>query len=68
MSYSAPFPGREWTRAVELIGSEAVDTDALISNVYPLGDAARPFTDVRESGGRLLKVLYRIGDDTEEPR
>lgn len=68
MSYSAPFPGREWTRAVELVGSGAVDTDALISNVYPLGDAARPFTDVRESGGRLLKVLYRIGDDTQEPR
>ena len=68
MSYSAPFPGWEWTRAIELIESGAIDAAAVISDIYSLDDAARPFTDVRESGGRLLKVLYRIGANTEGRR
>jgi L-iditol 2-dehydrogenase/galactitol-1-phosphate 5-dehydrogenase len=63
MSYSAPFPGWEWTRAIELIESGGVDAAAVIGAVYHLDDAARPFTDLRESGGRLLKVLYHVGTD-----
>jgi L-iditol 2-dehydrogenase/galactitol-1-phosphate 5-dehydrogenase len=63
MSYSAPFPGPEWTAAVELIECGAVDVAALISQVYTLDQAERPFLDVQEQAGRLLKVLYRIGAD-----
>lgn len=63
MSYSAPFPGTEWTEALRLIESGAVRIDPLVSAMYSLGDGAKPFFDVRASKGSLLKVLYRIGGD-----
>ncbi len=63
MSYSAPFPGHEWTEALELIASGAVQVEPLVSREYSLADGALPFTDVRDAKGSLLKVLYRIGGD-----
>lgn len=63
MSYSAPFPGYEWTAAVGMIASGAVTVAPLISKVYDLEDGAQPFEDVRAAKGRLLKVLYRSGGD-----
>lgn len=63
MSYSAPFPGYEWSTAVEMIASGAVQTAPLISRVYGLDDGAAPFEDVRDSKGRFLKVLYRPNED-----
>lgn len=63
MSYSAPFPGTEWTEALRLIESGAVRIDPLVSGTYSLNDGAQPFLDVRASEGSLLKVLYRIGGD-----
>jgi L-iditol 2-dehydrogenase len=62
MSYSAPFPGYEWSTAVELIASGAINVDQLVSKVYRLEDGAQPFHDVRDSGGGLLKVLYNVGE------
>lgn len=63
MSYSAPFPGYEWTAAVDMIATGKVDVEPLISHVYSLRDAARPFEDVKSARGKLLKVLYKPGVD-----
>lgn len=60
MSYSSPFPGTEWSEAVELMADGAVDVSELVSDEYTLSDAGRVFDDVRQSGGRMLKVLYRV--------
>lgn len=65
MSYSAPFPGAEWDSAVELLASASVPVAELVSREYDLSDASLPFEDIRRSGGRLLKILYRIaGEET----
>lgn len=63
MSYSAPFPGYEWTAAVQMVAEGAVQVKPLISKVYALEDAAQPFEDVRKAQGTLLKVLYAPGGD-----
>lgn len=65
MSYSAPFPGREWSTALDLIASGAVDVASLVSREYSLADTAAPFHDVRAARGDLLKVLYRVNGDED---
>jgi L-iditol 2-dehydrogenase/galactitol-1-phosphate 5-dehydrogenase len=61
MSYSAPFPGAEWTTAVRLLAEGAVAVEPLVSRVYSLEDGAQAFEDIRGAGGQLLKVLYAPG-------
>lgn len=63
MSYSAPFPGHEWTHAVDLLSSGAVDADTMISREFPLSSGADAFHAVRNASGSLLKVLYSIGGE-----
>ncbi|WP_052374585.1 galactitol-1-phosphate 5-dehydrogenase [Actinomyces israelii] len=63
MSYSAPFPGHEWTQAVELLASGAIDADAVVSREFPLDSGAAAFDAVRGGRGALLKVLYAVGGE-----
>lgn len=63
MSYSAPFPGHEWTQAAELLSSGAIDADKLISKEFGLETGAAAFNAVREGKGALLKVLYAVGGE-----
>lgn len=60
MSYSAPFPGYEWTAAIGLIASGAVDAASMITGEYELADGARAFDDIRDPDGLRLKLLYRL--------
>ncbi|MFO7321913.1 MAG: galactitol-1-phosphate 5-dehydrogenase [Chloroflexota bacterium] len=46
MSYSAPFPGHEWTESVEKIQSGELNMQAMISHRCPLSDAPRVFADI----------------------
>ena len=67
MSYSAPFPGSEWSDAVSMIADGSLNVSSLVSEEYELSDAGRVFDDVKQSGGSMLKVLYRIrGEDQGE--
>lgn len=66
MSYSAPFPGDEWTTAVDLVANGSIDLGPLVSRVYRLDDVAQPFHDIRSAQGGLLKVLYAVGEATNE--
>ncbi|MDR1077443.1 MAG: galactitol-1-phosphate 5-dehydrogenase [Propionibacteriaceae bacterium] len=62
MSYSDPFPGREWTAAVDLM-AQTPALSALVSQVYSLEDGPRPFLDIQRAGGGRLKALYRIAPE-----
>ncbi len=46
MSYSAPFPGHEWTDSVEVIRSGALDIPTMISHRYPLSAAPDIFSRI----------------------
>lgn len=63
MSYSSPFPGGEWAEAVDMIASGSFDAGKLVADTYVLDDVAKPFTDLQNAQGSLLKQLYRIDGD-----
>lgn len=46
MSYSAPFPGHEWTETVDAIQSGKLDIDTMISHHYPLSTVADVFGQI----------------------
>ena len=46
MSYSAPFPGHEWTDTVAAIQDGSLDMDAMISHHYPLTAAPDVFAQI----------------------
>lgn len=62
MSYSSPFPGKEWHVALSLLESNAFNPDLLISKKYHLNEGAAAFYDLKESQGRMLKVLYSVDE------
>ena len=46
MSYSAPFPGHEWTETVAALLNGGLDMDALISHRFPLSKAPEVFKKI----------------------
>lgn len=63
MSYSAPFPGHEWTDAVRILGSGLVDPDVLVTHEVALEDAVRGFEAMRSRDEHRLKVMFRVGGE-----
>ncbi|WP_315068603.1 galactitol-1-phosphate 5-dehydrogenase [uncultured Clostridium sp.] len=60
MSYSAPYPGYEWTTAVEYIKEKKIDLKSMITNVYKLEDGVIPFEIMRDKNACATKVLFEI--------
>jgi L-iditol 2-dehydrogenase len=46
MSYSAPFPGHEWTETVSAVLNGSLDMDTIISHRYPLSKAPDIFEKI----------------------
>jgi L-iditol 2-dehydrogenase len=46
MSYSAPFPGHEWTDTVQAIRDGSMDIDTMISHHFPLSAAPEVFGQI----------------------
>lgn len=46
MSYSAPFPGQEWTETVEALRDGRLDMEAMISHRFPLAEAPAVFSRI----------------------
>jgi L-iditol 2-dehydrogenase len=46
MSYSAPFPGHEWTDIIEAIRSNAMDIQTMIWHHFPLSAAPTVFGQI----------------------
>lgn len=63
MSYSAPFPGFEWTAALRYLATKEIETESLITGVYHLEDKGIPFEKMREEHSREIKVLIEVGGE-----
>jgi L-iditol 2-dehydrogenase len=46
MSYSAPFPGHEWTDTIQAIQSGELNMEAVISHRLPIADAPSVFSEI----------------------
>jgi L-iditol 2-dehydrogenase len=46
MSYSAPFPGHEWTDTINALLDGSLDMDTMISHRYPLSKAPEIFEKI----------------------
>jgi L-iditol 2-dehydrogenase len=46
MSYSAPFPGHEWTETIDALLNGSMDIDSIISHRYPLSKAPDVFEKI----------------------
>ncbi len=46
MSYSAPFPGHEWTDTLDAMRSGELDIDTMISHHYPLSSVTEVFEQI----------------------
>lgn len=48
MSYSAPFPGKEWELAGYYFGNGSIKIDKLIDRIIPMSEAVDVFKDIEE--------------------
>lgn len=59
MSYSAPFPGREWTLGAELLGNGSIEVEPLIDRLIPIEEIPKAFEDLKKGSvnGKVLMTL-----------
>ncbi|CEI82066.1 Galactitol-1-phosphate 5-dehydrogenase [Oceanobacillus oncorhynchi] len=60
MSYSAPFPGFEWTAALQYMKDGKIDVKALIHEVNPLEVKEEPFQKMIDPDNHSIKFLYDV--------
>lgn len=60
MSYSAPFPGAEWTAAAEYLASGKVKVDQLVTHRFRLEDGYKAFEAMLDRNENSLKVMYLL--------
>ena len=60
MNYSAPWPGREWEIAVQLLKQGYIKADKIISHVFKADEAQKAY-DIVYSGKPYLKILFDMG-------
>jgi threonine dehydrogenase-like Zn-dependent dehydrogenase len=63
MNYSAPFPGWEWTTAVELFKAGKIKTEVLIDRKVPLSKAKQAVDDLQIPGKVKGKILFVCSDN-----
>lgn len=56
-SYSAPFPGKEWTNAIDLIAKNKVDVESLVTHKFGLKDVDKTFEMILGRTEAFGKVL-----------
>ena len=58
-SYSAPFPGEEWTTSIEMINQRRINVKDLISHRYDLCDTQKAFNMMinrEEAYGKVMII------------
>jgi L-iditol 2-dehydrogenase len=60
MSYSAPFPGREWELAGYYFEKGMIRVDKLIDRIIPLKDISQAFDDLTVPGKVKGKILMEV--------
>lgn len=62
MSYSAPFPGREWSGALALMNSKKLALDAIISHRIQLPELPAIFGRIHQGGFDYGKIMVNIDE------
>ena len=57
MSYSAPFPGHEWTDSVQALQSGQLDWAGMISHRFPLSQAPQVFAEMASRSFAYRKII-----------
>jgi L-iditol 2-dehydrogenase len=57
MSYSAPFPGHEWTDSIEMVRTGRLNMAAMISHRFPLSQAPEVFAQMAARAFAYRKIL-----------
>lgn len=57
MSYSAPFPGHEWTDTIQAVKNGELDMEAMISHRFPLSKAGLVFHEITVNKMPHRKVM-----------
>lgn len=63
MSYSAPFPGFEWTAGLRYMAEKEINVKPLITGIYSLEDLEKPFKEMVKKDSGHVKVLYGINPE-----
>ena len=62
MNYSPPWPGPEWTTAVRLLVSNAIDDTLLVTHRFPLDRGNEAFAIIAERSEPFVKILISTQD------
>lgn len=59
MSYSAPFPGKEWELAAHYLGTDQINVNKLLDRVIPLSEINNAFNDLEKNSvsGKIMLVV-----------
>ncbi|MDE3316639.1 galactitol-1-phosphate 5-dehydrogenase [Lacticaseibacillus zeae] len=57
-SYSAPFPGREWTNSIQLVNSGRIKIKDLITHRFELEDMQKAFNMITTRSESFNKVMF----------
>ncbi|MGX7349250.1 galactitol-1-phosphate 5-dehydrogenase [Dolosicoccus paucivorans] len=63
MSYSSPFPGKEWTAALKYMSTGQIKVKDLITGVYHLEEKSEPFDRLANKDIFSVKELYEINKE-----
>lgn len=56
-SYSAPFPGQEWTKSIQLVNEGKIKLKDMVSHRFGLQDAYKAFEMIRDRKEEFNKIL-----------
>lgn len=56
-SFSSPFPGKEWTYTIELMGAEKISTDPIVSHRFKLEETPEVFQKIKNKELLFNKIL-----------
>lgn len=63
-SYSAPFPGQEWTKSIQLVNEGKIKLKDMVSHKFGLKDTYKAFEMIRDRKEEFNKILIiPQGDD-----
>src|SRR5699024_4339019 len=61
-SFSNPFPGKEWTYSIRMMGEDKIKTSPLISHKYSLEETPLVFDKIKNKEIVFNKILIYPGD------
>lgn len=60
MSYSAPYPGYEWTTATQYLKERKIKTEKLVTHIFKLENGLQAFQTMKDKKANAIKVMFTI--------